>query len=200
VNVSATPEEIKEKFLTQMYSRMPVYEKSIDNIIGIVTQKDFFRFYLYEKTDIREILREAMFIYEEKKISEVLAEMQRKKAHFVVVIDQHGGTKGIVTMEDIIEELVGEIYDEDDDETVTRVTPTNEGEYEITGDTNLVEMLEYLGLPEEHIESASNTVGGWVTELAGHIPEVGEEVAFGEITITVLAVAENTVQRIKLVL
>jgi len=116
VEINSTIEEIKSVFLTEMYSRLPIYEKNLDNIVGIITQKDFFKMISENRTDIRSIIQNAVFLSEFKLINDALHEMQHSKTHMAVILDQYGGTKGIVTMEDIIEELVGEIYDENDPE------------------------------------------------------------------------------------
>lgn len=114
IEIGTSIDEIKEIFTTEMYSRLPVYEKSLDDIIGIITNKAFFKMLVEGGNDIMSIIQEVPHIADCKLISEAMRDMQRSKVHLAVVIDQYGGTKGIVTLEDIIEELVGEIYDEDD--------------------------------------------------------------------------------------
>lgn len=115
VELSSTIDEIKALFSSEMYSRLPVYEKSLDDIVGIITNKAFFKMLVEGGDDIRSIIQEVPHIADTKLISEAMRDMQRSKVHLAVVTDQYGGTKGIVTLEDIIEELVGEIYDEDDE-------------------------------------------------------------------------------------
>ncbi|MBE6902008.1 MAG: HlyC/CorC family transporter, partial [Ruminococcaceae bacterium] len=145
VDITSSIDEVRSKFLTEEYSRMPVYEKTLDNIIGIITEKDFFK--AYEKTDgdftIRSILQETIYLPHMLKISEVLRTMQKQKCHISVVLDQHGGTLGIVTMEDILEELVGEIWDESD-EVKAPVTMLTESEFEIYGEVSLNSMRRYF--------------------------------------------------------
>ncbi|MDE6103575.1 MAG: hemolysin family protein, partial [Oscillospiraceae bacterium] len=178
VNVTAiekhTPfNEIKEKFLKDMYSRLPVYEKNIDNIVGVITNKSFFRLMNENKEDITEIIQEIIHISDLKLISEALKEMQKSKMHMAVVMDQYGGTKGIITMEDIIEELVGEIYDEND-EVISHFIKTGDNEYEVSGELSISDMLENLHMPEDIIECSGNSIGGWVMELLGHVAEENE--------------------------
>ncbi len=197
IEINSSIEEIKEVFLSEMYSRMPVYEKSKDNIVGVITQKAFFKFMLDEKTDIREIMQDAFYISGLKYISQALREMQRLKIHMAIVMDQYGGTKGIITMEDIIEELVGEIYDEND-EVFTSLTKIGENEYEVSGEYSLSDMLEELNLPDDLIESSANSVGGWVMELLGHIPEEDESIECGIFKINVMSVNDQTIEKIKL--
>ncbi|MBQ8435095.1 MAG: HlyC/CorC family transporter [Oscillospiraceae bacterium] len=202
VNVTAveryTPfDEIKNKFLTEMYSRIPVYEKNIDNIVGVITNKSFFRLMSEGKKDISEIIQDIIHISDLKLISEALKEMQKNKMHMAVVLDQYGGTKGIVTIEDIIEELVGEIYDEDD-EVIPSFVKLCDDKYEVAGEFSISDMLEKFDLPEEYIESQVNSVGGLVTELLGHIAKVGETAECGIFKMTVVSADEQKINKIHL--
>lgn len=191
--------KIKDIFLTEMYSRLPVYEKSVDNIIGIITNKSFFRLVNEGKEDITEIIQNVIHLSDLKLISEALKEMQKNKMHMAVVLDQYGGTKGIITLEDIIEELVGEIYDEND-EVIDTFVKTGEDEYEVSGELSIGDLLENLGLPENEIESSGNTVGGWVMELLGHVAQEGETAESGAFRLTVLSVEDKKIQKIRLVI
>ncbi|MDO5150140.1 MAG: hemolysin family protein [Oscillospiraceae bacterium] len=173
VEINSSIEEIKNVFLTEMYSRLPVYEKNIDNIVGIITQKDFFKMISENRNDIQNIIQDVVFISEFKLINDALHEMQRSKTHMSVIIDQYGGTKGIITMEDIIEELVGEIYDEND-EITPLMTKISDNVYEASGELTVTEMLETFGYPENYIATNANTVSGWIMELTGHIPDQEE--------------------------
>lgn len=203
VDTTDSIEEIRDMFINERYSRLPVYEKSIDNIIGFITDKDFFAL-LFSKEEkpasIESIIQKALYVHESKLISELLVDMQRSKIHIAVVKDDYGGTSGIVTMEDIIEELVGEIYDEND-EVVQSIVKTGENMYEIQADLSLNDMLEKLGLPENIIDVDSydsNTVGGWALELFGYIPPVGATVKNGIFSVTVLDGDERTINKIGL--
>lgn len=173
VEINSSIEEIRNVFLTEMYSRLPVYEKNIDNIVGIITQKDFFKMISENRNDIQNIIQDVVFISEFKLINDALHEMQRSKTHMSVIIDQYGGTKGIITMEDIIEELVGEIYDEND-EITPLMTKICDNVYEASGELTVTEMLETFGYPENYIATNANTVSGWIMELTGHIPDQEE--------------------------
>lgn len=192
---SSTIDEIKELFSREMYSRLPVFEKSLDNIVGIITNKAFFKMLVEGKDDITEIIQEVPHIADTKLISEAMHFMQRSKVHLAVVTDQYGGTKGIVTLEDIIEELVGEIYDEDD-EIIPSAVKLSENRYELAGDMNISDFLEMLELDEDMIESEYLTVGGWVTELIEHIPEAGETVEHGIFRLTAVEVNEQKVVKV----
>ena len=163
-------EHIRELFFTEQYSRMPVYEKNIDNII---------------------------YITEFQTVSEVLARMQKEKIHMAIIKDQYGGTYGMVTMEDLIEELLGEIYDETDEEDHSFIK-ISDNEYDAAADFNLREFEEKLGLPEDTIKSESYTLGGWALELFGRIPQAGDEVKDGVFTLKVLEAEENRIIRLKI--
>ena len=190
-------EEIKQVFFREMYSRLPVYDKTIDTITGIITSKDFFKMLDRGETDIGTIMQDVLYITDRKNISETLREMQKAKTHLAVVLDQYGGTDGIVTLEDIIEELVGEIYDEND-EVVSNFNPISEDAYDISGELSVSDLLERLSLPEDAITSESVTIGGWMMELLGHIPAEGETVTHGRFRLTATNVQEQKLERIRL--
>lgn len=197
IDATSTLDEIKEIFSSEMYSRLPVYEKSLDNIIGIITNKAFFKMLVEGGRDIHSIIQEVPHIADSKLISQAMRDMQRSKVHLAVVTDQYGGTKGIITLEDIIEELVGEIYDEDD-EIVNNIIQTGDNSYEVAGDTYIDELLEKLELDEDLIQTNYTSVGGWVTDVMECIPEAGEVAETGVFRITVLSVNEQTVEKILL--
>lgn len=195
VEITDTVETIKEVFSEEMYSRLPVFEKSLDNIVGIITNKAFFKMLVEGKSDIHEIIQEVPHIADTNLISEAMKFMQKAKVHLAVVTDQYGGTKGIVTLEDIIEELVGEIYDEDD-EIITNIVKTGENKYEIIGDTSIGDLLEIPGIDKNLIDTDYTTVGGWVTDIMEHIPYSNETVEYGVLKITALEVNENKVEKV----
>lgn len=197
IDINSTIDEIKEIFSSEMYSRLPVYEKSLDNIIGIITNKAFFKMLVEGDRDIKKIIQDVPHIADSKLISQAMRDMQRSKVHLAVVTDQYGGTKGIITLEDIIEELVGEIYDEDD-EIINNIVKTGDNSYEIAGDTYIDELLEKLELDEELIQTSYTSVGGWVTDVMECIPETGQTAETGIFKITVLDVNEQTVEKILL--
>lgn len=197
IEVTDPVDDILNIFNTEMYSRLPVYDTSLDNILGIITNKAFFKMLADGKTDIKEIIQEVPHIAASKLISQAMRDMQRSKVHLAVVTDQYGGTEGIVTLEDIIEELVGEIYDEDD-EIITNIVKTGDNTYEIAGDTNICELLEYLDFDEDLIQTSCATVGGWATDVIEHIPEAGETAETGIFKIRILAANELAVEKILL--
>lgn len=195
IEITDTVETIKEVFSEEMYSRLPVFEKSLDNIIGIITNKAFFKMLVEGKSDIREIIQEVPHIADTNLISEAMKFMQKAKVHLAVVTDQYGGTKGIITLEDIIEELVGEIYDEDD-EIITNIVKLDENKYEIIGDTSINDFLEITGIDKNLIDTDYTTIGGWVTDIMEHIPYSSETVEYGILKITALEVNENKVDKV----
>lgn len=191
-------DDIMEIFIRDRYSRLPVYEGSVDNIVGLVNEKDFFALVTRSEgapSGIEGIIQKALYVSEMKLISEVLYEMQRSKIHMAIVKDQYGGTSGLVTMEDIIEELVGEIYDEND-EVIDNIVKSAENVYDVRADVSVSDMLEELELPDNLIETDSNSVGGWVMELFGRIPEIGDTITEGVFTVTVLEADEQSVSKV----
>lgn len=200
VEVNTLAQTVRERFLSEQYSRMPVYEKTLDNVIGIITEKDFFREYEKRGADIsvRELMQETIYFPQMLKISEVLKSMQKQKCHMSVVLDQHGGTLGIVTMEDILEELVGEIWDESD-EVKSPVTALSDAEFEVYGDVSLNSLRRWLSASdiEAELDSEAHTVAGWVLELFGSIPKNGDEIQTDDFIVTVLEAASLKVNKVR---
>lgn len=172
------PEVIAKLFEESGYSRLPVYRDSIDNIIGVLHLKDFFN---RRNKSLVQLLKPVIFTMHSVPISKMLKLLQEGKCHFAVVTDEYGGTMGIVTLEDIIEELVGEIWDEHD-EVVTEVRQLEEGLYQVSGSANLDKTLKLWGL---ETESELSTISGWIVEQLGRIPEIGEELCCDGLEISV---------------
>ena len=196
----ATVEEAKQLFLNNHFSRFPVYEKDMDNIIGMITNKDFFRLMCGEFTELSEITQNVIYVPETKRISDILRDMQHAKTHLAIVVDQYGGTKGMVTLEDIIEQLVGEIYDESD-EVIHEFQKTAPHTYTILGSFSISDVCSALDeedAPAKVPETDCTTIGGWVMELLGHIPDAGETVEHDHFHFTVLEVENQTIQSIRL--
>lgn len=183
VEVNDSIEEIKELFFEYQFSRVPVYEEDKDNIIGILSERDFFTAYINsnEKSniDIRKLISKPYFVSKTKKVDDLIREMQQLKKHFAIVSDEYGGTSGIVTMEDALEELVGEIYDEsdeyDEEEDAEKITKLDENKYLISADMELEYLFEELKLGKEP-ETRFASVGGFVYELSEEMPIVGNSV------------------------
>ncbi len=194
VPVNARLRDIAAEFSNTGYSRLPVYDGSLDNIIGIIHQKDFYEEILEGKKDIKSILQKPIFVAPTMKISKLLKELQSEQTHVAVVVDEYGGTAGIVTMEDILEELVGEIWDEHD-EVVEDVEETGDGEYLVQGNLTVEEFFEEFGI--EDVESEADTVSGWVMEKLGKIPEGGESFEYGGYLITISEVVSRRITEVK---
>lgn len=203
VEVNDSAEEVHAKFLKEQYSRMPVFEKNLDNIVGIINEKDFIKAYSEKGAElsVRELIQDTVYIPSMQKISEVLRVMQKRKCHMSVVLDQYGGTLGIVTMEDLLEELVGEIWDESD-EVKSPVTVRGDREFDIYGEVSLNSLRRFLeGRDIElAIDSEAHTVAGWVLELFGSIPQNGDTTQTDELSLTVLDAAELRVNKVRLTL
>lgn len=188
LDIELTPEEMLETMLTQQFSRLPVYEEGIDNIIGILHERDFLSEYAKgNKPDVRKIMKKPEFMPENLKISHALAKMQKGKFQLALVTDQYGGTLGVVTMEDILEELVGEIWDERD-EVLLMIEPAGDDKYKVNGLAELEDLLEEFDIDKDDVESESNTVGGWVCDRMGKIPQQGESFTADNLKITVTGV------------
>lgn len=193
VDIEKGIEKIKEAVLEEKYTRIPVYRDSIDNIIGIINAKDFLAALLSNKeVDVEGLMQQAMFLPDNMKISAALSAMQRDKVQLAIVSDQYGGTAGIVTMEDILEELVGEIWDEHDEvlQLIETISPIC---FRVNGNMDTGDMLDAIGFDGEEIESRYNTVGGWAAEVLGKIPEPGEAFEYKNLRIEVEEVEDNRV-------
>lgn len=168
------------------YSRIPVYEDSIDNIIGVLYLNHFLKALTDEKApNIREYLMPPCYVYKTMKLPAVLAELRRAKQHLAIVTDEYGGTLGVLSMEDVLEQLVGEIWDETDvieEEIVERP----DGQFELDGDMVISDFLELLEIPEEEFDFDSETVGGWSIEMYGAFPEEGACFTYDDLSVTVL--------------
>lgn len=186
IDVESGPDEIKQVIIEEGFSRIPVYEKTIDNIIGVLVARDFLLAIVQDKQiNLREMLSDALFVHKGMKLSHLLANFKARKLHLAVVVDEYGGTLGIVTMEDILEELVGDIWDEGD-EIPSGFTGIDENRFEVTGVFDLWDMFERLGIDEDSVESDCSTVSGWALQTLEHIPEIGEDFIFGGFRFTVL--------------
>lgn len=187
----------KEKILKVLdeneYSRYPVYNDSIDTIIGVVHSKDFKK--LNDTFDLRQIVKPVIFVPESYKISKLLKQIQQSKSHLAVIIDEHGGTAGIVTLEDIVEELVGEIWDEHDDEE-REITEVNENQYIVLASVELYKLEEALEIDLQSDDSDASTVGGWIIELLGKIPSISDSIKYKNLNISILDADEKKIIKV----
>ena len=175
---------------TAPYSRIPVYEDSVDNIIGVLYLNHFLKALAGEEMpDIRSLLMKPCYVYKTMKLPAVLAELRKAKQHLAIVTDEYGGTLGILSMEDVLEQLVGEIWDEND-EIEENIKKHSDGSYGVLGSTQLSDMCECIGCK---IDSDADTVGGWVIERLGAIPVNGDSFKYNDLCITVTATDERRV-------
>lgn len=192
-----TIEEIELKYRDSGFSRLPVYEDSIDNIIGVLIEKDFYYHLFYEKsTDIRNILKDVIFTSPQVKISSLLKQFQTSKTHMAVVVDEYGGTQGIITMEDILEELVGEIYDEHD-EVIEYYKKLDDNVYLVKADVDYEDMFEHFGIDFDE-EYEFNTTSAWVIDMLDKIPVKGDSFDFRNMHIEVTDADSKKVNVIKI--
>lgn len=178
------------------YSRLPVYENSVDNIIGVLYLNHFLKAMTDEgQVNIRELLMPPCYVYKTMKLPVVLGELKKARQHLAIVTDEYGGTLGLLSMEDVLEQIVGDIWDETD--TVeTEMVRHGEGEYELAGGMVITDFLELFGLDEESFEAESGTVGGWTLESFGGYPQVGDSFFYENLKITVLAMDGRRVERV----
>ena len=189
-------ELIKEKeFFT--YSRIPIYEETIDNIIGVVNTNEVLKLALAKKKiDLKEIMYSPIFVHKTKTLSSVLQDFKKQHIHIAVVIDEFGGTLGIVTLEDILEELVGDIWDETD--TVEEeATVAQDGSTIVDGDMNIYDMFELFEMETDDFESEYDTVAGWCTEMLEKFPEVGDSFTYENLKLTIIQVDGVRVEKVK---
>ncbi len=182
IDVDTPMQEIKKLFFDNGFSRLPVYKGSIDSIIGMIHEKDFFEALEKGAKNINGIITTIAIATENMKISVLLRSMQRQQVHIAVVIDEYGGTLGLVTLEDILEELVGEIWDEHD-EVVDYFTKLSDNEYVVDGNAEKEDFFELFGISDE--ESDANTVGGWVTEKCEDIPPLNHKFNYENLEIEI---------------
>ncbi len=193
VEKSATKEEVEQIFIETGFSRIPVYKDDIDNIIGIIYQKDFYNKIYHNDQPVSDIIRPVVYTTPHRPIGELLREFQQKKIHVAIIIDEYGGTVGLVTMEDILEELVGEIWDEHE-EVVEEIRKVSDREYRASGSASIYKVFEEIGLPEDE-DMEALTLSGWITDMTGHIPKVGDVVTYNHIKVIVREVKERRVEQ-----
>lgn len=178
VNVNWSYDKLLEVFQEDMFTRLPVYEEDTDNIIGLINMKDMILAPKDESFSIRDYLRKVYFTYEQKNTSELFEEMRRERLSLAIVLDEYGAVAGMVTLEDLLEELVGEIRDEFDGDEVDDLVPINEREYDVLGSMNLEDLCDELDLDFESEDY--DTIGGYLTGLFDHFPEKGEMYVTGD--------------------
>lgn len=199
ININASLDEILDVIVEEHFSRIPVYEETIDNIVGVLYIKDLFSMMKDGKEleiTLKDIIRPAYFVPEYKKIDELFKEMQKSKTHIAIVIDEYGGTAGLITIEDLLEEIVGNIFDEYDDE-VLDFEQIDDNTYLLNGMLSIDEVNDIMDieLPEDEMEF--DTISGMILSLSGKIPEVGDEVQFEDIHFRIEEVDDKRITKIK---
>lgn len=182
VSQDESVEEIQEKFFESGFSRFPVFDENIDNIVGIINEKDFNHLVIHKKQELKSIIKPIQFVSETIKVSKLLKLLQQSKSHMAIVADEYGGTMGIVTLEDILEELVGEIWDEHDKVT-SDVEKISDYEYFVTGGFNLEKFFDLFEVENKFPDIT--TVSGFIIEELGKIPVEGEGFEYENLKITV---------------
>jgi len=175
IEIDEEQNDIAELFMTTGFSRLPVYEDDLDNIVGVLNQKDFHNYIKGTDTPISQYVKPVIFVAGSMKIAQLLKRLQTAKTHIAIIVDEYGGTSGLVTMEDIIEELVGEIYDEHDAAAMQDIVQQQDGSYRVLCGTNIDKMFDYFDVEEE---VDATTVNGWVVLQIDKLPDVGDHFVY----------------------
>ena len=195
VEDTATMDEVARAFAESGYSRLPVYHEDLDDIVGVIHEKDFHAARYHGQTDVSAITGTVLYTTGNTKISALLRVLQQEKAHMVIVVDEYGGTEGLVTLEDIVEELVGEIWDEHD-EVIEEFRKQEDGSYLISCNADLTDLFDLFSIKGE---CDANTVSGWVMEQVGRVPEEGDQFQADGLDVTVTKVDHRRVLEIRVV-
>jgi len=196
VNIDAPRETILRIVLEEGYSRMPVYRDSVDNIIGVIYTKDLLGLLEHRNVIImQDIIRPAYFVPETKKISQLMRELQTRKLHLAIVIDEFGGTEGIITMEDILEEIVGEIHDEYDEE-IRDVEQGTDGSFLVNARISIKDFNDRFGV-EVPLADEYETIGGFLHKLTGRIPDMNEEIPHDDLSFTIVKKSQRRIRLVK---
>ena len=194
VDVEASYEELKEIFRRDHYTRLPVYEDNTDNVIGIINMKDLILLEDRAAFSVRDYLRQPLFTFESKKLSELMIEMRKTSNNIVIVLDEYGATAGLITLEDILEEIVGDIRDEFDADEEDELKEISKGEYLADGSMNLDDINDRLGL--ELVSEDFDSLGGFMIDRLEHLPAEGEEVDTEEVRLVVEKVNKNRIDKV----
>ena len=198
LDVEDSWEEILELAKNSKVSRIPVYENTVDNIIGLVHVRDILEDEISNtEHNIRSLLTRCLFVHKTMNISRLLEKLRKEKMPLAIVTDDYGGTMGLITIEDIVEELVGEIWDEYD-EFEEELVKKSDSVYEVSGDYNVYDLMEELDEENRSFESDYNTVSGWTLEQLEHIPQVGESFVYRNLRVTVTAMDEQRITKLKI--
>ena len=196
IDIDDDREAILEIIEKSPYSRLPVYQDSIDNIVGVLYLNHFLKAMTDDlQTDIRSQLMPPVYVYKTMKLPDVLNRLRKEKQHLAIVSDEYGGTLGVLSMEDVLEQIVGEIWDETD--TVEQeVVQRTENEFEVDGDMVISDFLELTDIRENDFEAESETLGGWTVEMFGEFPKAGDSFQYRNLTVTVLSMDGRRVEKV----
>ena len=195
VSIDSPKDEIAKVFCQSRFSRLVVYQETIDNVVGVIHQKDFYVGNGISSKPLKNIITPPVFVHQSERITDLLKRLQKEKSHIAIVIDEYGGTLGIVTMEDILEELVGDIWDEHD-EVVEEFKQLAEDTYMVDGAVNMDDFCQFFDL---EIESDSVSFGGWIMEQMENIPTKGDSFTYQTLTVTVSETDSHRVLKAKVV-
>ena len=202
LNVDASNDEVKKCFFENQYSRIPVYEGTIDRIVGVLFEKEFFRSYIEDpnQTTIRSIMSEPLFVVGSMRADSLLSLLKKKNVHMAIVLDEYAGFDGIVTMEDTLEELVGEIYDEHD-EAPFRIQKLADNHYLVSGDLEIENLFDEINFENHPEDIEATTVGGWVQDGLERLPVLGDIVSYEVISKVIYSElsSEEGIERTKLI-
>lgn len=193
VSKDSSKEEVARLFRETGYSRLPVYEETIDSIVGVIHEKDFYTYVWDDEKNFLDILKSAEFIPPSMKISDLLKLLQQNKLHMAVIVDEFGGTEGIVTLEDVIEELVGEIWDEHDAVVQESFRKIDSGAYRVYCSTDLDDLFDFFHIS---CETEASTINGWLTENLDRIPVAGDSFEYEGLVFTVTKAENNRAEEI----
>lgn len=198
INIKSTMEEIKQLFVETGYSRMPIYKDSIDNIVGILNEKDFYKAYMNGAKNIKGVMNKNLILVPlTNKLSDLLRQLQKGKMHMAIVVGEFGGTAGIITLEDIVEEIVGEIWDEHD-EVVENIRKISDDEWIFSGDVGLDELFEMFDIDQDDDDFDFVNISGLITEKLETAPEIGDTITFENLEMKVLEVEFNRVAKVQI--
>ena len=198
VDLDDERDEIIEQIQASPYTRIPMYEKTMDNIVGILYLNHFYRDIIDKPDlDLRDLLRSPIYLYKTTRLPNALEKLRQSQIHLGIVTDDYGGCIGIVTIEDIMETLVGEIWDEDD-EVYHEVQQLSENSYELDGDMSLSDLIDLMEWDEDEFEFDSDTVGGWCIEMIEGYPQEGDSFEYENVIVTVLEMANLRVDRVRI--
>jgi CBS domain containing-hemolysin-like protein len=198
IDQNATIDEVIEVVREEGYSRLPIFQGDLDHIVGFLMAKDLLKFWGTNgsATLPTELLRPVILVHANRLIGDILSELLRKKSHLAVVLDEYGGTAGLVTMEDIIEEIIGDINDEYDDEEIEDIRPTEPGIFLATGQTSISDLNDVLPTPLP--EGDYETLGGFLTDQVSRVPDLNEKIVYGDYVFLIKAADDRKVVEVEI--